>query len=95
MAIADLMLEAWSYRFSPAAREAFRRYLEARTQQPHFANARSVRNAPDRTRLRQAVCLFERRTQPLTAGDLTTIEPEMILVSGTLKHAGLSAEAAA
>ncbi len=95
MATADLMLEAQSYRFSPAAREAFRRCLKARTQQPHFAKLRSVRNAPDRTRLRQTVCLFERRTRPLTADDLTTIELEEILASRALKHAGLPAKAAA
>ena len=95
MAIADLMLEARSYSLSPAVREAFRRYLKALMQQPHLANMRSVRNTPDCTRLRQAVYLFERRTRALTAGDLTTIEPEKILASGTLKHAGLPAEAAA
>jgi AAA lid domain len=55
MAIAELMLAGQRYRFSPAAREAFARHLEARMRQPHFANARPVRNALDRTRLRQAV----------------------------------------
>jgi probable Rubsico expression protein CbbX len=81
MAIADLMLTQQSYRFSPQAREAFARYLEARMRQPHFANARSVRNALDRARLRQAVRLFETRGHALTVEDLMTLEPSEILAS--------------
>jgi probable Rubsico expression protein CbbX len=84
MAIGELMLGEQSYKFSDAAREAFRRYLAARMQQPHFANARSVRNALDRARLRQAVRLFEGRSKSLTAEDLMTIEPQEILVSRVL-----------
>lgn len=84
MAIAELMLQGQSYRFSASARDAFRQYLQARMQQPHFSNARSVRNALDRARLRQAVRLFERRGQPLTADDLATIEPDEILASRVL-----------
>ena len=57
MAIAEMMLEEQNYRFSPEARDAFGRYLDARMRQPHFSNARSVRNALDRARLRQAVRL--------------------------------------
>ncbi|MFN8470921.1 MAG: CbbX protein [Anaerolineae bacterium] len=54
MAIADLMLEQQRYHFDDAARQAFAEYLAMRIQQPHFANARSVRNAIDRIKLRQA-----------------------------------------
>ncbi len=53
-AIADLMLRQQNYSFDPEARGAFLEYLELRTKQPHFANARSVRNAIDRMKLRQA-----------------------------------------
>jgi len=84
MAIADTMLARPSYRFSPAARDAFARYIEARMRQPHLANARAVRNAPDRARLRQAVRPFETRGRSLTAEDLMTIEPEDILASRVL-----------
>jgi probable Rubsico expression protein CbbX len=84
MAIAELMLAGQSYRFSPAARGAFGRYLEARMRQPHFANARSVRNALDRARLRQAVRLFESRGHAITVEDLMTIGPEEILASRVL-----------
>jgi probable Rubsico expression protein CbbX len=52
--IGRMMLEKQAYRFSPQAEDAFREYLTRRKEQPHFANARSVRNALDRARLRQA-----------------------------------------
>jgi probable Rubsico expression protein CbbX len=81
MDIAELMLKEQNYRFSPAARDAFARYLDARMRQPHFSNARSVRNALDRARLRQAVRLFETRDHALTVEDLMTLQPEEILVS--------------
>jgi probable Rubsico expression protein CbbX len=54
MAIADLMVQRQQYRFDGPSRDAFREYLERRMRQPHFANARSVRNAIDRIKLRQA-----------------------------------------
>jgi probable Rubsico expression protein CbbX len=79
--IADLMLKQQNYRFSPAAHEAFARYITARMTQPHFSNARSVRNALDRARLRQAVRLFETRGHAITVDDLMTIEPDEILAS--------------
>jgi probable Rubsico expression protein CbbX len=56
--IAHLMLERLNYEFTPGAESAFREYLELRIHQPQFANARSVRNALDRSRLRQATRLF-------------------------------------
>jgi probable Rubsico expression protein CbbX len=59
-AIAALMLGQLNYAFTPAAATAFAEYLALRMQQPQFANARSVRNAIDRARLRQATRLFER-----------------------------------
>ena len=54
IAIAELMVERQQYRFDAASRAAFREYLVRRMRQPHFANARSVRNAIDRSKLRQA-----------------------------------------
>ena len=84
MRIAELMLATQNYRFGADAREAFAQYLAARMQQPHFANARSVRNALDRARLRQAVRLFEQRPEAVTAEDLMTIGPQEILASRVL-----------
>ena len=52
--IAGLMLDREQYQLTPAAEVAFREYVELRMQQPRFGNARSIRNAIDRMRLRQA-----------------------------------------
>ncbi|MCB1900890.1 CbbX protein [Cognatazoarcus halotolerans] len=57
--IAERMLADWNYRFDAAGRAAFDEYLALRRSRPHFANARSVRNALDRMRLRQALRLFD------------------------------------
>ena len=56
--IAELMLGQQDYRFDDEALAVFREYVALRRRQPHFANARSVRNALDRARLRQANRLF-------------------------------------
>ena len=53
-------------------------YIAQRMTQPRFANARSIRNALDRTRLRQANRLFEARAQAVAAADLLTITEEDI-----------------
>jgi probable Rubsico expression protein CbbX len=79
--ICDRMLETMNYRFGPGASDAFGEYLTRRLQQPHFANARSVRNALDRMRLRQASRLFAERDRELTREDLTTIESPDIRAS--------------
>ena len=79
--IAEIMLENQSYRFSAGARDAFARYIELRKTQPHFSNARSVRNALDRARLRQANRLVADLDRPLTASDIITIEAPDILAS--------------
>ncbi len=71
--IADKMLQGMNYRFDDAARVTFGDYLGLRLAQPHFANARSVRNALDRARLRQASRLFAERDRALTRDDLTTL----------------------
>jgi probable Rubsico expression protein CbbX len=59
MAIAKLMLEKLNYEFSPGAEATFDQYVRLRMEQPQFANARSIRNAIDRARMRQATRLFE------------------------------------
>ena len=80
-AIASLMLDGMQYRLSGAATQALREYIPLRRMQPHFANARSIRNALDRARLRQAKRLFEARGTPLTREALMTIEAEDIRAS--------------
>jgi hypothetical protein len=75
------MLEQMQYRLSPAADQALTEYIARRISQPHFANARSVRNALDRARLRQASRLFDRRGGLLSREDLMTIEAADIRAS--------------
>lgn len=91
-AIAHLMLEEQQYRFSDDADEAFREYVERRRHLPNFSNARSVRNAIDRARLRQANrILGGARDRRLTKADLVTIEAEDIYSSRIFKE-GVSDE---
>ena len=71
--IADRMLATMNYRFGPDTRDTFSEYLGLRLQHPHFANARSVRNALDRARLRQASRLFADGARVLTESDLSTL----------------------
>ena len=79
--IGDKMLEQQNYRFAPGAREAFEEYLVRRIPQAHFANARSVRNALDRARLRQASRLFADKNREFTPDDLSTIAESDIRAS--------------
>jgi probable Rubsico expression protein CbbX len=81
LAIAQLVLAAENYRFSEEATAAFADYIHRRMQLPFFANARSIRNAIDRSRMRQANRLFSRLGSPLTKLDLMTIEAEDITAS--------------
>ncbi|HWH40849.1 MAG TPA: CbbX protein [Usitatibacter sp.] len=78
--IAQLMLDRMGYAFDDAARAAFERYLGLRMAQPHFANARSVRNALDRMRLRHASRVFENLAQADRAA-LSTLAADDILAS--------------
>ena len=86
MAIAEIMLARQNYRLSPEGKEAFAEYIPLRMRLPHFANARSIRNALDRARLRQANRLFAHRGRPLTKADLVTIEAEDIRASRVFRE---------
>jgi probable Rubsico expression protein CbbX len=77
MAITSLMLEGRAYQLSSDGEAAFREYVGLRMQQPRFANARSIRNAIDRARLRQAGRLFE-LGRALSRDELITIEADDI-----------------
>ncbi len=80
LAISDTMLARQHYRFSPEARAVMDRYIARRRTQPYFSNARSVRNALDRARLRQANRLMT-ATSPIPKDALTIIEPDDLLAS--------------
>jgi probable Rubsico expression protein CbbX len=73
--IARLMLEQTRYYLSEEAEEAFRHYITRRMQEPRFANARSVRNELERTRLRHAHRLTSDPDRNWTRDDLMRIEP--------------------
>jgi probable Rubsico expression protein CbbX len=88
LAIAKLMLAKLNYRFSSEAEAAFTEYIKLRMTMEHFANARSIRNALDRARLRQANRLFATSKQ-LSKIDLLTIEAEDILASRIFKEGKL------
>ena len=84
-AIGDPILKGWNYRLSPRAGQVFRDYIARRREQPQFANARSVRNALDRARLRQAHRLLSGGAVDKDA--LQTIEAEDILQSRVMAAA--------
>ena len=81
LSIAKLMLAQQNYRFSAEGEKAFAEYIPLRMKMDHFANARSIRNALDRSRLRQANRLFASSGKKLKKTDLITIEAEDIMVS--------------
>ena len=90
LAIAELMLDGQNYGFSPSARDAFARYVALRKTQPLFSNARSIRNALDRMRLRQANRLVSNLDRPLTVGELKSIEASDVLASRVFTKASSS-----
>nr|YP_009396578.1 Rubisco expression protein [Vertebrata australis]ARW65764.1 Rubisco expression protein [Vertebrata australis] len=79
--IAKLMLEEQQYKFADDADTVLLEYAGRRMKQPHFANARSIKNAIDRARMRQANRIFSSGDKILTKADLTTIQSEDILKS--------------
>jgi hypothetical protein len=75
------MLENMKYRLDAGGEAALREYIALRKTQPHFANARSIRNALDRARLRHASRLFAQHGTEVTRDDLMTIGAEDIRAS--------------
>ncbi len=89
LAIAKLMLAEQNYRMSRDAETALHEYIRRRNTMEHLANARSIRNALDRARLRQANRLFASAKKTVTKIDLMTIEAEDILASRVFKEGKL------
>jgi probable Rubsico expression protein CbbX len=79
--IAKMMLDEQQYQLTPEAEIALTDYIKKRKEKPLFANARSVKNALDRARMRQANRIFESRGQVLTKKELVNIEASDILQS--------------
>jgi probable Rubsico expression protein CbbX len=79
--IAKIMLDDQQYQLTPQAEIALGEYIKKRKEKPLFANARSVKNALDRARMRQANRIFDSRGQVLTKKELVNLEAEDILQS--------------
>jgi probable Rubsico expression protein CbbX len=87
-AIAELMLEKMNYQLDDDAAAAMQEYIRLRRSQPRFSNARSIRNALDRARLRHANRLFEGRGAALSREALVTIAAEDIRSSRVFSGGG-------
>jgi probable Rubsico expression protein CbbX len=79
--ICEMMLAKMNYRLDEDAVPVMLDYIERRMVQPRFSNARSIRNALDRARLRQANRLFAGRGTPIARLALETITADDILQS--------------
>nr|YP_010282923.1 Rubisco expression protein [Nitzschia ovalis]ULD15687.1 Rubisco expression protein [Nitzschia ovalis] len=84
--IAKIMLDDQQYQLTPEAEIALGQYIQRRKEQPLFANARSVKNALDRARMRQANRIFDSRGQVLTKKELVNLEAEDILQSSVFNN---------
>ena len=84
--IGKLLLRAEGYTLTPEGQQTFREYLEHRKAQPRFANARSVRNAIERARLRHANRMMA-TDQSVGRDELTTLTPEDFLSSRVFTEA--------
>jgi probable Rubsico expression protein CbbX len=79
--ISKIMLDEQQYQLTPDAEIALGQYIQLRKEKPLFANARSIKNALDRARMRQANRIFDSRGQVLTKKELVNLEAEDILQS--------------
>src|SRR6056300_507874 len=79
--ISKIMLDEQQYQLTPEAETALGQYIQLRKEKPLFANARSIKNALDRARMRQANRIFDSRGQVLTKKELVNLEAEDILQS--------------
>jgi probable Rubsico expression protein CbbX len=79
--ISKIMLDDQQYQLTPQAEIALGEYIQKRKEKPLFANARSIKNALDRARMRQANRIFDSRGQVLTKKELVNLEAEDILQS--------------
>jgi len=80
--IGEIMLAEQQYRITEEGKKVFLQYIELRKQQPLFANARSIKNAIDRARMRQANRIFElNSTVELSKSDIVTLDIKDFLQS--------------
>jgi probable Rubsico expression protein CbbX len=80
--IGEIMLSEQQYRITEEGKKVFLQYIELRKQQPLFANARSIKNAIDRARMRQANRIFELNSNvELSKSDIVTLDIKDFLQS--------------
>ncbi|CAN8076155.1 unnamed protein product [Agarophyton chilense] len=96
VAIANVMSRDLEYQFAEGAEQVFQKYVEKRMQMPYFSNARTVRNAVDRARMRASIRLFNEAMSPgsdgmLSKSALMTIMPEDLVTAEELEKRGNSA----
>ena len=85
VSIAETMLDSQNYYMTKESTVALKEYVKLRREQPHFANARSIRNALDRARLRHANRVFKAQKGEVGADTLSKIEEEDIRASRVFK----------
>jgi len=80
--IGEIMLSEQQYRITEEGKKVFLQYIELRKKQPLFANARSIKNAIDRARMRQANRIFELNSNiELSKSDIVTLDIKDFLQS--------------
>jgi probable Rubsico expression protein CbbX len=83
-AIGSLMLERSAYYLSPRADPVFRDEVTRMMTEPHFANARTVRNELELARLRHAHRIASAPHRAWTRDELMRLEPEDVLAPSRL-----------
>lgn len=94
--IAEFMTRDLEYQFADGSADVFKGYIEKRMEMPYFSNARTVRNAVDRARMRASIRLFNKAMEGSGDGmvsrkDLMTIMPQDVVSADELASRGDSA----
>ena len=80
--IAQIMLAEQQYKITAEGEKVLLDYITLRKTQPLFANARSIKNAIDRARMRQANRIFESKSNvELTKANIVTLDVQDFLQS--------------
>jgi len=79
--IAQVMARELEYEFAPDSLPVLREYIAKRMELPFFSNARTIRNAIDRARMRQANRLFEEKLAPTSNGNVSPEELKTFTVA--------------
>lgn len=91
--ISQVMIDELQYIYADGAQDVFKSYIEKRMEMPYFSNARSVRNAVDRARMRASIRLFNKAMAEdgdgmVSKEDLMTIRPQDLVSAEELAARG-------